>query len=640
MKPSSLVVIVIVVSILVQFHNSVYAQEQLDYKVSTEEIGTCGYIFEFMPDGNIICATLRDSKTSIAEVRVLNMQSKSFKKIYEVKVYIGKEEGEPPHERGLVGLTIDPNFNENHYVYLHYTYKDDIDGNQYKKVVRLKYDVDNNTLIQDKVLIDKIPANKIHNGGPLEFGPDGMLYITNGDADTSPESRKRQLENPWKRGFDVLDGKILRIDRDGNIPDDNPFPNSPIYSYGHRNVFGLAFHPVTGLPFITENGPETDDEINILYKGMDYGWPVRLGYAKPVVEEDKYTMYNFDPSKYVNPILSSGMKTFAPTGVTFYNASRYPDFANDLFFLTLNDISLHRAKLTQPYYDSISKFYTYQLDISSIPIDIEVGHDGEIYVSALNNKIYRIIFEPFNYSNDRKVAHLSLSIPDNIRDSTKDIMLVAKLTDNNGEPLFYKPVNFVVNGHVIATVRTDDKGDAKVKIDPEMLHDINVIRAIFLGDGEYQNSYYTKTVINTSKYSNVATLESLIDKDKIAKVSIVNVNSDSIEYGKEITFIVTLIDGKGNILDEDYTFIIRKEDGNILFLDKGNMESNIHRYSFKQDDIGKVSIVVKDRNGNEAKTTFNVIPEFSIQLAYIVFAIGLSIVFTIRKYRLLTPRFL
>jgi ABC-type uncharacterized transport system permease subunit len=70
------------------------------------------------------------------------------------------------------------------------------------------------------------------------------------------------------------------------------------------------------------------------------------------------------------------------------------------------------------------------------------------------------------------------------------------------------------------------------------------------------------------------------------------------------------------------------------------MESNIHRYSFKQDDIGKVSIVIKDRNGNEAKTTFNVIPEFSIQLAYIVFAIGLYIVFTIRKYRLLTPRFL
>ncbi len=572
----------------------------------------------------------------MADVRVLNMQSKSFKKIYEVKVYIGKEEGERSYERGLIGLTIDPNFNENHYVYLHYTYKDDIDGNQYKRVVRLKYDINNSTLVQDKVLIDKIPANQIHNGGPLEFGPDGMLYITNGDADISPESRVRQLENPWKRGFDVLHGKILRIDRDGNIPDDNPLPNSPIYTYGHRNVFGLAFHPITGLPFITENGPNTDDEINILYKGMDYGSPVRLGYAKPVVKEDEYAMYNFDPSKYINPIWSSGMNTVAPTGITFYNASRYPDFVNDLFFLTLQDISLHRAKLTPPYYNSISKFYTYQLDISAIPTDIEVGPDGEIYISALNNKIYRVIFEPFNYSNDMKVTYLSLSIPDEIRDVSKDIMLVAKLTDNNGEPLFYKPVNFMVNGHVIATVRTDDKGDAKVEIDPEMLHAINVIKAMFLGDGEYQNSYYTKTVINTSKYSNVAILESLIDKDKMAKVSIANINGDSIEYGKEITFIVTLIDGKGNILDEDYTFIIMKEDGNILFLKEGNMESNIHRYSFKQDDIGKVSIVIKDRDGKEAKTTFNVIPEFSIQLTCIVFAIGLSIVFTIRKYRLLT----
>ncbi len=217
-----LILLIIFGTILSLLHSSVNAQEQLDYKVRTEEIGVCGYIFEFMPNGNIICATRGVNDKAEAEIRILDIQNKSLKKISEVNVYIGKESY---HERGLVGLTIDPNFNENHYVYLYWTYKDEMDGNQYKKVVRFKYDDINNILLQDKVLIDKIPANQIHNGGPLEFGPDGMLYITNGDADISLQSRKRQLDNPWKRSFDVLNGKILRIYRDGNIPEDNPFPN-------------------------------------------------------------------------------------------------------------------------------------------------------------------------------------------------------------------------------------------------------------------------------------------------------------------------------------------------------------------------------------------------------------------------------
>ncbi len=620
-----LIILITLFSISWLFYDSADAQEQLDYNVRTEEIGGCGYIFEFMPDGNIICSTRGVNDKANAEIRIYDIQNKSLKKIYEVNVYIGKES----YERGLVGLTIDPKFNENHYVYLHWTYKDEMDGNQYKKVIRFKYDDINNLLLQDKVLIDKIPANQIHNSGPLKFGPDGMLYITNGDADISPQSRKRQLDNPWKRSFDALNGKILRIDRDGNIPEDNPFPNSPIYTYGHRNVFGLAFHPITGLPFITENGPDTDDEINILHKGMDYGWPVRLGYAKPVVEQDKYATYNFDPDKYINPIWSTGTPTTAPTGITFYNANRYTDFANDLFFLTLVDISLHRIKLKPPSYDVIEELYTYQLDIGSIPTDIEVGPNGEIYVSTMNNRIYKVIFEPLNYNN-AKAAYISLSIPEEIKDSSKDIILSAKLTDNNNEPLFYKPVNFELNGSIIATVRTNEEGIARIRIDPELLGAINIVSARFLGDEGHLNVSNIKTVINSGKYSNVTTLESVIDNNKITKVYMFNVNKDSIEYEKEVTFIVALTDNEGNILNEEYTFIIKKDDYKILFSEEAKKGLNIHRYLFKEDDIGKVSIIVRDSNGREADIIkLNVIPEFP--LTYIVFAIGLSMFFIIRK---------
>ncbi len=353
---------------------------------------------------------------------------------------------------------------------------------------------------------------------------------------------------------------------------------------------------------------------------MDYGWPIRLGYAKPIVEQDKYAVYNFDPDKYVKPIWSNGKPTLAPTGMTFYNASKYTDFANDLFFLTLNDISLHRVKLKPPSYNAISEFYTYQLDIDSIPTDIEIGQDDELYVSALNNRIYKVTFEPLNFSN-AKIAYISLSIPEEIEDSSKDVIFFAKLTDENGEPIFYRPINFELNGNIIATVRTNEKGIARISIDPELLGAINIISTKFLGDEEYVNASETKTIINSGKYSNVTILESVIYKGKIAKVYMFDVNKNSVEYGKEVTFMTTLTDNEGNILDEEYTFIIKSNDNKIL-LEESNKGPNLHRYSFREDNIGKVSIIIRDSNGKEAEVKINVIPEFP--LVYIVFAAGLA----------------
>ena len=128
-------------------------------------------------------------------------------------------------EGGLLGIAIDPNFSENHFIYLYFTHNDFLSTKN--KVVR--YFESNLTLTENKVLIGNIPGGGVHDGGRIKFGPDGKLYITTGEAG-----------NPnLSQDLNSLAGKILRINSDGSIPDDNPFPNSPVYSYGHRNPQGL-----------------------------------------------------------------------------------------------------------------------------------------------------------------------------------------------------------------------------------------------------------------------------------------------------------------------------------------------------------------------------------------------------------------
>lgn len=193
-------------------------------------------------------------------------------------------------EGGLMGIALDPNYSQNHYIYVMHSYAE---GNQvHNRVVRL---IENNNKASiDRVLIDKIPGGRIHNGGRIKIGPDGKLYITTGDAGNSSLAQN----------ITSTAGKILRIELDGSIPEDNPNVNSPVYSLGHRNPQGLAWNS-RNILYASEHGQTAHDEINIIQPGANYGWPLVQGN-----EDSKEVIVQ-------KPLIHSEEETWAPSGIAF-----------------------------------------------------------------------------------------------------------------------------------------------------------------------------------------------------------------------------------------------------------------------------------------------------------------------------------
>ena len=226
-------------------------------------------------------------------------------------------------EAGLLGLALDPRFAQNFFLYVTYTYRN-VSGKMQNRLVRLREDAKSGKGHLDKVLIDNVAAANNHDGGRVKFGPDGKLYWSMGDAQ---ESRRAQ-------NLSSLNGKILRLNPDGSIPKDNPFANSYVYSYGHRNPQGLAWQPKTGRLYATEHGPSgfqgcCRDEVNLIEPGKNYGWPEVRG------DETREGM--------VSPVIHAGTsETWAPAGASF--ATRGP-WAGSLLFTGLRGQTLYRLPL-------------------------------------------------------------------------------------------------------------------------------------------------------------------------------------------------------------------------------------------------------------------------------------------------------
>jgi glucose/arabinose dehydrogenase len=273
---------------------------------------------------------------------------------------------QPIGEGGLMGLALAPDFASSDHIFLMYTYS--ADSELFNKIAR--YTLTDAGLTDEFVLLDDIPGASTHDGGRIAFGPDGKLYATTGDA-----QQPNLAQDP-----DSLAGKILRLNPDGSVPADNPTPGSYVYSLGHRNPQGLAWHPETGLFYSTEHGPSGEfglccrDEANQIVPGGNYGWPLMAGT----------TVITPSSEDLIEPFHSSGLDTWAPASAAFYDGDELRAWQGNFFFGGLRGRHIQRVVLGGPDHTQVQAVERLFEDEYGRIRDVVVGPDGYIYFTTSN----------------------------------------------------------------------------------------------------------------------------------------------------------------------------------------------------------------------------------------------------------------
>ena len=333
--------------------NTVFeTQDKMKFRVETVASGLeVPWGFAFLPNKDLLF-TERPGRVRLIENGKLKADA-----IYSVP------DVEPSGESGLMDISVHPEFASNGFVYLAYAYNSD---GKRVKVVRYKYT--GGKFIEPKTIVENIPGAPNHAGTRARFGPDGNLYVTTGDSTDWNLAQKT----------DSLAGKTLRLNDDGTIPKDNPFVGQPAYrpeiwTIGHRNAQGLAWQPGTGLMFQTEHGPSGfegkgggADEVNIVERGKNYGWPTI--YGRTTAPGMEAPLLEYSPA-------------CAPASGAFYNGDKLPGFKGNFFLGCLRGAKIIRVVLDGR--KVVSQENLLEGNLGRIR-EIAEGPDGFIYFSTSN----------------------------------------------------------------------------------------------------------------------------------------------------------------------------------------------------------------------------------------------------------------
>lgn len=272
------------------------------------------------------------------------------------------------NEGGLLGMAVNPQFSTNPWVFIVYNYDS---GSGYREKV-VRYNYSGGTLNSPLTLLDMIPASPIHNGSRLLVTSDQKLLITTGDAST-PDNAQNTAS---------LSGKILRINLDGTIPADNPIANNRLWSFGHRNPQGLV--QAGDKLYSSEHGPNNDDEINLILKGRNYGWPNVEGFCDQTSEQ------NFCSANNVVEPLKAWTPTIATAGLTYYNSDFIPQFKNSILLVSLKGSKFTQLKLNTAG-DKIEGTKDFFVSEFGRLRAICQSPEGKIYIGSSNGNNDKII---------------------------------------------------------------------------------------------------------------------------------------------------------------------------------------------------------------------------------------------------------
>jgi glucose/arabinose dehydrogenase len=303
----------------------------------------------------------------------------------EPKAIAGVPEVFAVGQGGLLDVTIHPQFSQNRWIYLTYAHGED-NANR-TRVARAVYDGESLRDVQVIFEVSQAKTGGQHFGSRLLWLPDGTLLVAIGDGGNPPLQLAGDLIRKQAQNLQSDLGKVIRINDDGSIPKDNPFAGSKIWSYGHRNIQGITFDPMTKRVWATEHGAKGGDELNLIEKGKNYGWPVvsasqEYGTNTPVSEQ-KSRPDMIDPQVLWTPAI-------APSGLTFYTGNRFPNWQGNLFAGGLVSRDIRRLEL-----DKSGQI----IQQESIPIgqrvrDVRQSPDGFLYILTDEGNGQLIRLEP------------------------------------------------------------------------------------------------------------------------------------------------------------------------------------------------------------------------------------------------------